>query len=112
MSSGYRSLLPQLFTHASQALASLLETSTPAYSGIRYLDVATFILVALAHMLLAVVVQIAQDNKVRVLALYSEVRVKDVRLSLLKCQIFARQIALRGHDMAYGRSALGQGDYT
>jgi hypothetical protein len=94
LSTGFRALLPLIESKASQLLAALDAFSLYTQLAIKWVDVVSAIIIILVHMLLAVVVQMIQENKVRVLALYSEVRVSQVKDSLNKCTSFHQYMSL------------------
>lgn len=104
MSTGYRSLLPIIESRVTLLLFRLSNFSMFTLQAIKWLDIVSAIFILLVHMMLAVVVQMIQENKVRVLSLYSEVRVSLVRESLLKCQKYNNFIAVRTHGRVHKKN--------
>lgn len=94
MHTGYRSILPVIEARAVELVKKVEYFDNYTQLAIDWLDIISAIFILLVHMLLAVVVQMIQENKVRVLALYSEVRVSHVKESLLKCTDYYHFITL------------------
>lgn len=94
MHTGYRALLPIVEIRAIEMVHTLERFSLYTQVAIEWMDLVSAIFILVVHMLLAVVVQMIQENKVRVLSLYSEVRVSHVKDSLLKCTDYFQFISL------------------
>ena len=60
--------------------------------AIPWIDGIAIVAVVIVHALLGVVIQLVEENKVRVLALYSEVKVADAKEALIKCQRYMQYL--------------------
>ena len=85
MSTGYRSLLQVTQDRQARYIENLQNFSLYTFLAIQWLDIASAIVIIIVHIMLAAVIQLIEENKVRVLLMYSEVHIGDVKDSKHRC---------------------------
>jgi hypothetical protein len=59
-----------------------------SFFGVKIIAIICILTVVITKSTLVAIIFMIEKNKVKVLSLYSEIKVKDARSSLLKCQTF------------------------
>eukprot|EP00347_Sterkiella_histriomuscorum_P015498 403356802 len=88
INTGYKSLLRMIYNQTHDTIIDLSQQQSSSMQLVLLISIIAIVILLSAQIIMIIVIQIVQNNKVRVLSLYSEIKVEDANESLVKCKKF------------------------